>query len=112
MPNLVSNERGPLSKLVLPPLLRLLLLLLLPLPAPLLLLLFSFGISTWRLSGAGQLTRACLSTITKNMKGKEPRRERLRCLYIVAQLGESATSSLPHPFLQLPHEQVVHLMTT
>ncbi len=51
LPNLVSDERGSLSKLVLPPLLRLLLLLLLPL-----LLLFSFGISTWRLSGAGQLT--------------------------------------------------------
>jgi hypothetical protein len=62
MPDFISDERRPFSKLVLPPLLRLLLLLLLPLPAPLLLLLFSFGISNWRLSGAGQLTRACLST--------------------------------------------------
>jgi hypothetical protein len=63
MPDFISDEGRPLSKLVLPPLLRLLLLLLLPLPAPLLLLLFSFGISIWRLSGAGQLTRARLSTI-------------------------------------------------
>jgi hypothetical protein len=51
MPDFISYERRPLSKLVLPPLLRLLLLLLLPL-----LLLFSFAISSWRLSGSCQLT--------------------------------------------------------
>ncbi len=103
LPDLVSDERGPLSKLVLPPLLRLLLLLLLPLPAPLLLLLFSFGISTWRLSGAGQLTWASLSTIITHMKGKEPRRERLRRLYIFAQIcwdiGRLSGCPSPSPFI-------------